>query len=227
MTSKRRYATGLRAQHTAVTRERILEAARHTFLEHGYLGATISGIAEHAEVSVQTIYNVVGNKAALFKTVYDVMLAGDDEPVPMAQRPMFQAMINAPSGRECLAHYTAISRVLAERALPLVSMALAQAATGDAELREFTDTIENERAVGTANTARHIAQRFGLRDGVDVEEAADTLWALTAPELADRLVNRRGWGWDRYQSWLHTAAADALLGPETSSRTVAPEATDD
>lgn len=198
-----------------MTRERILDAARRIFLDRGYLGATLTAVAESAEVSVQTIYNVVGNKAALLKTVYDVMLAGDDEPVPMAQRPMFQAMINAESGRECLAHYTAISRVLAERALPLVSMALAQTATGDAELREFTDTIENERAIGTANAARHIADRFGLRDGVDVEEAADTLWALTAPELADRLINRRNWGWDRYQKWLHTAAVDALLGPAT------------
>ncbi|MET7767244.1 helix-turn-helix domain-containing protein [Nocardia sp. NPDC005366] len=214
MAEKRRYATELRTKQTELTRGRVLDAARAEFLEHGYLGTTLTGVAASAGVSVQTIYNVVGGKAALLKAVYDTMLAGDDEPIPMAQRPMFVAMIEAESGRECLARYTAISRLLAERALPLVSMALAQAATGDAELRAFTDTIENERAIGTGNAVRHLAQRFGLRDGLDPEEAADTLWALTAPELADRLTNRRGWGWDKYQQWLGTAAADALLGPE-------------
>ena len=36
--------------------------------------------------------------------------------------------------------------------------------------------------------------------------------ALT-PDLPDRLVVRRGWGWDRFEGWLGTAMADALLGP--------------
>jgi hypothetical protein len=40
------------------------------------------------------------------------------------------------------------------------------------------------------------------------------LWALTAPDLADRLVRRREWGWDRFERWLGTAMADSLLGPE-------------
>jgi hypothetical protein len=39
------------------------------------------------------------------------------------------------------------------------------------------------------------------------------LWALTAPELADRFVRRRGWTLDRYEAWLAGAMADALLGP--------------
>jgi hypothetical protein len=39
------------------------------------------------------------------------------------------------------------------------------------------------------------------------------LWGLTAPDLAGRLVNHRGWGWDRFQRRLGAAMADALLGP--------------
>jgi hypothetical protein len=61
--------------------------------------------------------------------------------------------------------------------------------------------------------AAHVAERFGLRDGLDADAAADVLWALTAPDLADRLVVRRGWGWDRFEGWLGTAMGDALLGP--------------
>lgn len=213
MDPTRSYSTALRAEQSALTRARIIDAARTSFTEHGYLGSTLAGIARDAGVSVQTVYNVVGGKALLLKTVYDITLAGDDEPIPMAQRPIVQAVLLAPTGRECLARYAEMGRVLAERVLALVSMLFAQAATGDPDLRAFADTIESERAVGAAATARHVADRFGLRDGVDTQMAQDILWALTAPDLADRLVNRRRWGWDRFQFWLGTAMADALLRP--------------
>ncbi|MFI5502661.1 TetR/AcrR family transcriptional regulator [Nocardia asteroides] len=213
MTGKRRYSTALRTQQTALTRARVLDAARELFLTHGYLGTTIAAISESAQVSVQTIYNTVGNKPALLKTVYDTMLAGDDEPVAMIDRPQFQAMLRAETATECLAHYTAIARDLAERVLPLISMALAQAATGDPDLRDFTDTIENERNFGATNLAGHLHHNFGLRPGRTVAEAADILWALTAPELADRLINRRGWTWDAYRAWLYTTATESLLAP--------------
>ena len=60
---------------------------------------------------------------------------------------------------------------------------------------------------------RDQSQLFGLREGLDVQSAADVLWRLTAPDVADRLVNRRGWGWDCYERWLGDTMADALLGP--------------
>ena len=52
----------------------------------------MSAIAAAAGVSVQTIYNTFGSKAALLKAVYDTTLAGDDEPIPMGRRPEFLAM---------------------------------------------------------------------------------------------------------------------------------------
>jgi len=81
------------------------------------------------------------------------------------------------------------------------------------DLHAFVDTIEQQRATGTSAIAQHIATRFGLRDGIDTQTAADILWTLTAPELADRLVRRRGWRWDRYQHWLAATMADTLLYP--------------
>lgn len=214
---KRRYTATLRNEQTALTRRRILDAAGRLFAEQGYLGTTLAGVAKAADVSVQTVYNVVGGKSVLLKAVYDTTLAGDDEPVPMVQRPIFRAMIEAPTGRECLNHYAAIARLLSERIQPLVSMALAQAATGDPDLRDFADAIEAERAGGTGNLARHLAERFGLREGLDIQSAADVLWTLTGPEIAQRLVVNRGWSWDRYEHWFATTAAEALLGPDTAA----------
>lgn len=212
--AQRRYSTALRAEQTALTRRRILDVAGRLFVERGYLGTTLSSVAEAAGVSVQTVYNVVGGKAALLKAVYDVTLAGDDAPVPIGERPEFRSVVEATSGRECLARYSGLGRLLGERITPLVTVLLAQAAAGDADLAAFVSTIEGERATGTRHVATLVAQRFGLRAGLDVDEAADVLWALTAPDLADRLVVRRGWGWDRFEAWLGTTMADALLGPD-------------
>ncbi|MDT0349846.1 TetR/AcrR family transcriptional regulator [Pseudonocardia charpentierae] len=214
MAEARRYSTVLRAEQTALTRRRILAAASRLFLERGYLGTTLSAVAQVAGVSVQTVYNVVGGKAVLLKAVYDVTLAGDDEPVPLRERPEFRAVAEAATGRECLAGYSAVGRMLSERLFPLVNVLLAQAAAGDTDLAAFVATIEGERATGTRNVATFVAERFGLRAGLDVDAAADVLWALTSPDLADRLVVRRGWGWDRFERWLGTAMADALLGPD-------------
>jgi AcrR family transcriptional regulator len=209
----RRYSMSLRDEHTAVTRMRILEAAGRLFVERGYLGTTISGIAEAADVSVQTIYNLVGGKAVVLKATYDVTLAGDDEPVPMSERPIARAVFEATDGRACLRAYARMGRVLHERLLRLVIPLLAQAGTGDPDLRQFSRTIESEHLAGTTFVVDHLHERFGLRPGLDPAAAIDVLWALTAPEITDRLVNRRGWSWDAYEQWLATAMADALLGP--------------
>ena len=156
----RRYST-----RCATSRPRSPAAASSTrpagcSLERGYLGTTLAGVAAAAGVSVQTVYNVVGGKPVLLKAVYDVTLAGDDEPVPLAERPIFRAVLAAPDGRTCLVRYAGVSRLLGERLLPLVTMLLAQAATGDPELRAFVDTIEGERA------HRHRAPRPARRRAV-------------------------------------------------------------
>ena len=212
MTLQRRYSTALRAEQTALTHRRILDAAGRLFVERGYLGTKLNTVAATAGVSVQTVYNVVGGKAALLKAVYDVTLAGDDESVPIAERPEFRAVVEAPTGRDCLLRYSALGRLLGERVTPLVTVLLAQAAAGDADLAAFVATIEGERATGTHNVAAHVAHRFGLRPGRDGGTADGVLWALTEPALTDLLVFRCGWGSDRFEAWLGTTIADALLG---------------
>ncbi|MBW0117445.1 TetR/AcrR family transcriptional regulator [Pseudonocardia sp. KRD-169] len=210
----RRYSTALRAEQTAQARRRILDAAHTAFTGNGYAGTTLAGVAQAAGVSVQTVYNAVGGKPALLKAVYDVALAGDDEPVPMAQRPAVRAMLAAADGRGCLALYAGAARAIGERTQPVLTVLLT---AGDADLRALADTVEDERAAGTRAVAGHLAQRFGLRDGLDVEDAAAVLWALTAPDVADRLVRRRGWGWDRFEAWLGRTMADAVLSTATRS----------
>jgi AcrR family transcriptional regulator len=199
-----------RAEQVRATRQRVLGAARDLFLRRGYTGATIEAIAQRAAVSPQTVYNVVGGKAALLKAVYDVALAGDDEPVAVGDRPAFADIAAAPDARSALALYARLGCRMYARAGPLITVVFIEGAAHDPDLRAFAGTIEEERRTGTAGMAHHVATRFGLPDGLTEAEAGDVLWTLTAPELVDRLVRRRGWPLERYERWLARTMADAL-----------------
>jgi len=208
----RRYDSATRLAKARLTRRRIIDAARDLFLAGGYVGTTLDAIAARAGVSPQTVYNLIGGKATLFKTVYDVTLAGDDEPVPLGGRPEFQRIFEAASAREAVAIYVAFEQVLWNRIGPLVAVATAQAAAGDKDLRAFVETIETERATGTRNLVGYLADRFGLRPGLSVARAADILWAMTGPEAIERLVVKRGWDWKRYEEWKVDTVDYSLFG---------------
>lgn len=208
-------AGAARAEQIRSTRQRILRAARDLFLRRGYHGTTVEAIAQRARVSPQTVYNTIGGKAAVLKAVYDVALAGDDEPVAVGGRPAFAEITAAPDARTALARYARIGRGMLDRAGPIVAAVAVEGPGRDPDLRAFLATIERERRAGTAGMAHHVATRFGLRDGLTETEAADVLWALTAPELADRMLRRCGWSIDRYERWLAETMADALLGPSS------------
>lgn len=213
MTERRRYSTNLRSEQTALTRRRILDAARGLFLAHGYPGTTIAAVAAAADVSVQTVYNVVGNKAALLKNVYDVTIAGDDEPISIADRPESIAVRTAETAEKSLRAYAALGRLLGSRTAGLLVMLQAGAAAGDPDLRAFVEVTETQRRIGNSITVGHVARTFGLREGLSEEEATDVVWVLTSPEVLDRLVRRLGWDWDRTERWLGDAMCDLLLGP--------------
>lgn len=62
------------ANRAARIDEVILEAALEVFLEHGFQGATIEGVAERARVSKGTVYARFPGKDALFRKVMEHMI---------------------------------------------------------------------------------------------------------------------------------------------------------
>jgi AcrR family transcriptional regulator len=207
--STRGYDNSRRAEAARLTRAKVLAAARDRFLQVGYHGTTIAALARAARVSPQTIYNTFGGKAEVLKAVYDTLLAGDDEPIAMNDRPEMIHVRTRDNAPETLRAYAAFARMLVARTGPLLGVVLAEGAGSDAELRAFLATIDRERRFGNTGVVRHIQQRFGL-GGMDPERAVDLIWTLTSPEIADRLVRRCGWSADDYQRWLADALVDGL-----------------
>ena len=87
----RTYSSTLRADQARQTRRRIVDAAAELFAEYGYAGTTIDAVATAAGVSRKTVFDSVGGKAQLMKLAYDFAIVGDDEPVPLADRPEITA----------------------------------------------------------------------------------------------------------------------------------------
>ena len=207
--SKRGYDNSRRTQAARLTRAKVLAAAREHFLQAGYHGTTIAALARAAQVSPQTIYNTFGGKAEVLKAVYDTLLAGDDEPIAMNDRPEMIHVRTRDNAPETLRAYAAFARMLVARTGPLLGVVLAEGAGSDAELSAFLATIDRERRFGNTGVVRHIQEHFGL-GGVDPERAIDLVWTLTSPEIADRLIRRCGWSADDYQRWLADALVDGL-----------------
>ena len=86
----RSYDNARRAAAARRTQQRVVETAHRLLLERGYAGLAMADLAEAAGVSVPLLYKVFGPKPQLVKRVYDVLLAGDVDPLPVAERPALQ-----------------------------------------------------------------------------------------------------------------------------------------
>ena len=199
------YDNRSRAAAAERTRARVLAAATTAFTETGYAGTTIRAVAEAAGVSQETVYKSFGGKAGLLKSVYDMAMAGDTEPVPIGARAAALAVRDAASPSESAAAYGRMAAELAGRAGPLLRIVLA-ARSGDADLDEFAATIDAERLTGARVAVSHWASRGWLRDGLDVERAREMPRTLNSPAVWS-LLKDRGRSHDDYATWL----ADTLL----------------
>lgn len=202
MSTDRVYDNSARAQAARATRRRIIDTAAEILLREGYHAMSVSQLASSAGVSAQTVYNAVGGKADVVKAVYDVMLAGDDAPVAMQDRPEFRAMSEAPDRQSFVLAYAALCATIYERVGPLLGVILAQGAGGDGGLQEFVATIDRERRAGNTNALAALERAHGLSPELDRERFIDVVWAITAPEIYDRFVRRSGWSHRMYAAWL-------------------------
>jgi AcrR family transcriptional regulator len=206
----RRYDSRGRQEQAGRNRWAMLQAARRLFLDRGYAATTMPAIAAAAGVSVQSVYKAFGNKAALLKAVFDVAMAGDDEPVAMLQRAALGRVRDEPDPRRKLELYGEFVAEVTPRHVPVQLLAKAAAAT-DPEAAGVWEQLQAERLAGLALFARALGDAGHLRPDVPVEEARDLLWACNSPETYDLLVLQRGWTPERYGRWVAGTLIAALL----------------
>lgn len=206
----RLYDSSRRQAQARQTRAAIVEAARARFLEHGYAATTVGEVAAAVGVSVETVYKAFANKAGLLKSVFDVAIAGDHEPVPLQRREMVARIQAEPDGRKKLDIYGKAYAERAERAVP-IELLVRDAAASDAAARTVLKQLNDERLTGMTAFSRHLEESKVLRKGIQATDALDILWLFTAPEIYERLVIERGWATGRFGDWITQQLVAALL----------------
>jgi AcrR family transcriptional regulator len=182
----------------------ICAAAYRLFSTKGYLATSIEDIAAEAGVARPTVFTAVGSKSTILRVVVDQALAGDDAPVPIAERPWWREAIDEPDPARAIRLHARNMRMINERSAPVLR-ALETAASVDPDAAELWERFQRQRRDGLNEIAVALRSK-SERLRYDESTITDTLWMLT-PDAYLRLVREAGWPVERFEAWL----ADVLI----------------
>jgi AcrR family transcriptional regulator len=198
-----------RQRQAMATKVQVASAARALFAAQGYVGTTITAIAEAADIPAPTIYSAFGNKAAILQAIaYGVV---DTLNVDRAH----EEALAQPDPRDGVRMAANIQRRQFEQMYDVIDI-YQEAARTDPDIADAVGTImaNRERAF-----RRHIeAIAAHLAPGLTVDDGVDIYIALVLPEVYRTLVIERGWTADRYEAWL----AETLIAQLMPERAAAP-----
>ena len=177
------------------------------FQERGFERASVAAIAAEAGVSEETVYARFGNKRTLLGELVRRAVRGDDQ-APVLEQAGPRAVVAASDQHEQLRLFAADVVLRLERAAPLVAL-VAGASRSDAELADLLERLHSHRMQNLRALVDALAANAPLR--LPQDDALETTWALTSPELHQLLTRARGWSRDRYCAWLAESLAALLL----------------
>ena len=204
---RRAYRSDHRRGLAEQTRARVLDAAAEVFAARGYGKASIAAIAAAAGVSPETVYAQFGNKRTLLGELVQHAVRGRD-PAPVLKQTGFAEVVAETDQRKQLRIFANDIVLRIERAGPLAAI-VAEAARSEPDLAELLERMRLDRMKNLRALVDALARNGPL--SVSKNEAAETVWALTSPELHQLLIGARGWSRKRYTSWLARSLAELLL----------------
>jgi AcrR family transcriptional regulator len=203
----RRYDSRRRREQAAETRRQILEAAQGLLERHGYAATTMAAIAKEAGVANKTVYLAFETKSGVLRALWHLLLRGDQEDVPVGDRDWYRALLAEPDPERRLRRVASYSRAVKERSAPLMEV-IRRGADADPDVAALWDRIQSD----FHGIQRGIVETLPLRKGLDVDAAADILWALNNPDVWQLLVGRRGWTPEHWERWFDETSRAQLLG---------------
>jgi AcrR family transcriptional regulator len=214
---RRGYDSPLRREQAAGTRRRILAAAHELFERDGYTATSMGSVAAAAGVSLKTVYLAFESKSSLLRALWHLMLRGEQDTVPVAEQPWYQAVLAEPDPERQLRLNMRNSLMVKTRAGALLEVirdaASATPEVGTLWARIQTEFYDNQRVI-----VQSIANKGALAPDLDVTAAVDILWSLNHPSLYGLLVTQRNWQPDRYEQWLGDLLCAQLLADSVDTR---------
>ena len=199
-----------RKEHSRQTRHEILVAARRLFAAAGYGPTTMAEIAGAVGVSVQTIYDRVGTKAALAQQLIDLIdeTAGVAElasGIPTCEDPAALLSLPARITRRILETNGDIARIVfsgANQEPAIEKMRREGMQRHRSGMRMIVDRLQAIGALGPG----------------DPERLADTVAILAQPETWLVLLDDYGWSLDEVHAWT-VESTTRLAGATQTDRT--------
>lgn len=209
--NKRRYDSQLRTRQAQQTQEAVLASARRLFTKQGWSRTTIAAIAGDAGVSVETIYAVFKNKAAILRLLIQEAVRGDAPDVPLLQQAALGRLADLSDQREQIRQFAGSICAILERVAPLIAVARS-AAESDPGLRPLYQQLHEGRRRNLMTFAAEVLLASGpLRREMNIGEATDYMFRIASPELFILMRQVEGRDLEAIAAWLEEVLARLLL----------------
>jgi AcrR family transcriptional regulator len=192
------------ANPASAAKVRILEAA-HALMLQGALRASMAEIAQAAGISRQAVYMHYGTREALL-TALNQHLAQSFGIADELQRIAASA-----TGIEALRASASFQARLYPKVWAVVRALESAKSDHDEDAERVWQAQLRSDLAGCRLTIERLSREKLLRSGLDIDTAADLLWALTSIPLWEELVLQRGWSAQRYERHVAELLIAALI----------------
>jgi AcrR family transcriptional regulator len=207
---KRSYDSSRRKLQAKETRRTIVEAARKLFYEMGYNNATIDAIAHEAGVAAETIYAVFGTKQTILMNLIQVTLVGDDENVPLLERPFITEALNITDQLLLIKKFASDMYTIMQRMSPIFALLRSTAKT-DPEIMALLKKLLMERLNGMSFFVNQLNRIGPMKEQTLTNQANVSVWAISSAEVFTLLTEDLGWSEEEYTTWLSSSLERLLI----------------
>ena len=212
--STRRYDSPRRRAQAAATRRDILMAAQQLFEQRGYASTTMNAIAAQAGVALKTVYVAFETKSGLLRALWNHLLRGDNDEVPIAQQQWYREIIEEPDAERQL-RLAARNACRVKLRIAGVLEVIRSAAPIDPDIAALWRRIETEFHANQRVIIESLNDKNALVPDLDIDRATDILWTLNHPNTWHLLVEQRRWTPQQFEKWLADTACSQLLYART------------
>jgi len=150
------------------------------------------------------------SKRAILSRIVDIAVVGDERPVPLLEREGPQAVLRERDQRRQIAMFAQDLSQIMQRVSPVFEV-MRVAAFAEPEIAALLGGLLQKRLEGMRFFVDALAANGPLRTSMTRGRAAETVWALSSPEVHRLFTVTRGWSPKRYEAWLRDMLEAALL----------------
>lgn len=213
--STRRYDSPRRRAQAAATRRDILQAAQHLFEQRGYASTTMDAIAAQAGVALKTVYVAFETKSGLLRALWNHLLRGGNDEVPVAQQQWYREIIEEPDADRQL-RLAARNACRVKLRIAGVLEVIRSAAAVDRDIAALWRRIQIEFHANQRVIVESLDDKNALVPGLAIDRATDILWTLNHPNTWQLLVEERRWTPQQFEQWVADTACAQLLSPRSA-----------